>query len=740
MSDAFRSDELFACHIPAIDLLIKLGYHFLTPEQVLAARGGRSQGVLLEEVLWRQLGQINRIVYLDDSHLFSEANLATAIDALKMVDDLGLAANNARLYQLLVLGMNLSQPVAGDHKSHAFRFIDWQQPENNVFHLAADFAIHRPHQQPPAKFDVVLFVNGIPFVVIKCLAPRCAVELAQQALQTAQNETPPSGLFSFLHFMLALNGKDATVAAVGRDTPLWSRWREPVSEEELQAIGAMAIPDATKIALYDLAQARLGPRAQQERAIYHTSAEPSLQDQTLYAMCRPKRLLELVREATLFEDGERKLARYPQYLAVQRALKRVRQWQDHARREGGILVHAEGSGKSLLMLFLARQLALLPDCQQPRIVVLSQRADLGLQLGSSFAICPVQTLRAKSSRKLLEAIASDTAQIVFSLPFEIKPASGTKKNRSDSNEIFFLIDEDPRSTPGSYYALNLQELFPNACYIGFSGTPLQRHERQLAQISSYSAQQAQKDGLLVPLLYEARNAELGDDPQQFSAWLARHAFDYDEADRARLQQVYEKSRTLPPEQRYLADIAIDICLHYRSNYRGSGMKAQLVTLSNGNAFDFKKWMDQLGQVDATVITSKQSIADEIDAAVGLTEHNLLNQYWHKLVAPYGNEDAFRYQVQHQFVFNQKPELIIVVNQLDPASHFPNNAVLYLVCHMSGRTFLQAVASVNQVAPDQPKPFGHVIEYVEAARLPLLLEPGAHPALAHFEPLDLAQTL
>ncbi len=478
MSDAFRSDELFACHIPAIELLIKLGYQFLTPEQTLAARGGRQDGVLLDEVVRRQLPQINRIVYLDQDYPFSEANLATAFDKLKDLEDFGLAANNAAFYQLMVMGLTLKQAVQGDHKGYAFRYIDWERPEKNLFHLVADFVIDQPPQRQHKKFDLVLFVNGIPFVVMKCLAPRCQIDLAQDFLQHAQNERHAAHLFNFAHFMLALSGREATVAAVGRHTPLWSVWREAIPDEALQAFHTQVLSQSNKVALYDLAQARLGVRAQQERAIYQTAYRASRQDQTLYAMCRPKRLLELVREATLFDASERKLARWQQYFAVQRALKQVRQGQENGQRQSGIMIHAEGSGKSLLMLFFARQLALTPDCQQARIVLISQEANLGEQIGNSFGICPMQPQRVHSSRKLLQAIANETPKIIFSLPYIITSASGTRLNRSSSSQIFFLIDEDHRQALGSY-DLVLREMFPNACYVGFSGTPLQRHERQL---------------------------------------------------------------------------------------------------------------------------------------------------------------------------------------------------------------------------------------------------------------------
>lgn len=746
MSDAFRSDELFACHIPAIELLVKLGYHFLTPEQALVARGGRQDGVLLDEIVRQQLPQINRIHYLDQDYPFSESNLATAFDKLKDLEDFGLAANNAAIYQLLVMGLTLKQAVQGDHKAYAFRYIDWEQPEKNRFHLVADFVIDQPPQRQVKKFDAVLFVNGIPFVVIKCLAPRCPVDLAQDFLQQAQNERHTTHLFHFAHFMLALNGREATVAAVGRHTPLWSVWREAIPDEPLQALHTQVLSQSNKVALYDLAQSRLGPRAQQERAIYQTTWHATQQDQTLYAMCRPQRLLELVREATLFDAGERKLARSNQYFAVQRALKRVHQWQENGQRQSGIMIHAEGSGKSLLMLFFARQLALTPDCQQARIVLISHQPNWGEQIGNSFGICPMQPQRVYSSRQLLQAIANDTPKIILSLPYGVTSASGTRRNRSSSNQIFFLIDEDHRQALGSY-DLVLRDMFPNACYVGFSGTPLQRHERQLPVINCYSARQAQNDGLLVPLLYEARNAELGHDAQRFVEWLERNASDYNAVDKQKLQHVFEKSRNMAPAERRLVDIALDICLHFRNNYRGSGLKAQLVAVNNGNAFDFKRLLDELGQVDSTVITSKDSILAEKAAAaaeaVGLAEHELLNQYWRKLFEPYGNEDAFRHQMQQQFISQEKPELLIVVNQLDPCTHSPNNAVLYLVCKLSGQSFLQAVASVGQTAPDKPKPWGHVIEYVDEANAMATQSasgPINHPALVNFEPSDLQDML
>jgi type I restriction enzyme R subunit len=242
--------------------------------------------------------------------------------------------------------VDLEQTQNGNTQHFYLRFIDWEHQENNVFHVAANYTLAGLRNMVPITIDLMLFVNGIPFVVIECVAPQVSVQQAQANLLKCQNSNNSLNLFIFPHIMLALNGKEASYAAIGGRAPHWARWREEIPYEELRAVRTQAMPVAVKAALFDLVQMRMNApiSTSQERPPYHNHYEMNQQDQTLYALCRPARLLELVRNATVFDGNVRKLVRYHQFFAVQRAMQHVRQWKDAGQRQGGVIVQAEGSG------------------------------------------------------------------------------------------------------------------------------------------------------------------------------------------------------------------------------------------------------------------------------------------------------------------------------------------------------------------------------------------------------------
>lgn len=770
MSDAFRSDELFASHIPAIELLVHLGYQYLAPEQLLAARGGRFERVLLEEVLRQQLQQLNRIHYREHSQPFSEANVNTAIERLKEVQLPGLLQGNARIYDLLTLGVNLEQTVAGDTKNFTLRYLDWEHPERNVFHVCSDFTLESGRDA--VKLDILLFVNGIPFVAINCVAPQALLQQAQASLLRQQNDNVLAPAFLFAQLVIALNSKEARYATVGTRVAHWACWREPVEPDTLREIRSQDLTLEVKAALFDLARQRLGNshRTQQERAPYHVPYCLTPQDHILYAMCRPERLLDLVRNATLFEAGQRKMARHHQYFAVEHTLQWLRQPLVDGRRPGGMIMHAEGSGKSLTMVFLARRLALAMDWPQPKIVVISPRPELGMQMDNSFTACRMHALRVHSGRQLLAEIARDKAQLIFTLPHALARASGIRKNRDESSDIFLLVEEDHQQPVGQYATL-LRNMFPNACYIGFCGTPLDEHAMVWPLIDQYSAQEAEADQLLVPLIYENREQESFGDAD----WLVRQSEGWQPEVRDSLQRSAACGYRLAASERRAFEIALDISTHFRNCYQASGLKGQLVAPDHQSALRYKALLDHFGLLDSALLLSGSAI--ELDASLGprtpapkkrrgrprtralgsdaqntfrtgaggghstngagashaasgfqaslfsdspatplelalcLDASHLLQTLWHETIAAYGTEDAYRHQIIQQFTSSSKPELFIVVDQLLDDFADSHLTVLYLARQLNGHTLLQALARVNRAIPDGAKPFGQIVDYV-----------------------------
>jgi type I restriction enzyme R subunit len=168
----FRFNEKYLSQIPALQQLINLGFEYLSPEQALAARQGKTGNVLLEQVLREQLKTLNRIQYKGQEYLFSEENIQSAIEKLKNIKYDGLLKTNEAIYDLLTLGTAMEQSVEGDSKSFNLHYINWQDWRANRLHVTAEFGVERTRSTETARPDIVLFVNGIPFAVIECKSPK----------------------------------------------------------------------------------------------------------------------------------------------------------------------------------------------------------------------------------------------------------------------------------------------------------------------------------------------------------------------------------------------------------------------------------------------------------------------------------------------------------------------------------------------------------------------------------------
>jgi len=250
------------------------------------------------------------------------------------------------------------------------------------------------------------------------------------------------------------------------------------------------------------------------------------QDESLYALCRPDRLLELAWKFTVFDGGIKKIARYQQYFVVKSTLNRVKHFDSNGSRKGGIIWHTQGSGKSLTMVMLTRNLALDTEIMNPRIVLVTDRDDLDKQLGNTFAACGLEANRATSGRNLLELIAEKQSGIITTLIHKFEKAFAVKKYQDESPDIFILVDESHRTQFGSFSA-RMRQMFPNACYLGFTGTPLLKKEKnsfgrfgELVE-PHYSITQAVEDGAVVPLLYEGRHVEMTQNKKAVDLWFER---------------------------------------------------------------------------------------------------------------------------------------------------------------------------------------------------------------------------
>jgi type I restriction enzyme, R subunit len=743
--ESFRFDELHLSQIPALQVLVNLGYQYLSPSQALTARGGKASQVLLDEILREQLKRLNRIQHKAHSYLFSEENIQSAIQRLKNVKYDGLLKTNESIYDLLTLGIALEQSIEGDLRSFTLNYVDWRNPANNVYHLTAEFSVERTRSVETCRPDLVLFVNGIPFVVIECKSPKVEVEQGiSQMIRNQRDEYIPK-LFTYAQMLLAVNKNEARYATVGTPARFWSRWKEDIQDAELTPLLERPLPESVKAALFDLAFQDVGVR--EDPAPYLAVRQATGQDRVLYALCRPARLLDLVWQYTVFDGGVRKIARYQQVFAIRDILQRVKQTEDGGRRRGGIVWHTQGSGKSLTMVMLARALALDPQIKNPRIVLVTDRVDLDKQLGNTFAACGLSPDRAESGRHLMELVADEKAHIVTTLVHKFDKALAYKKYRDESPDIFVLVDETQRTQLGGYSA-RMRQMFPNACYIGFTGTPLLTREKSdVAKfggvIHTYAIDQAVADGAIVPLLYEGRMVELEQNQAAIDTWFERHTQGLNDQQKADLKKKYARAEMLNKAEQVIYMRAFDISEHYRLNWQGTGFKAQLVAPNKASALRYKLFLDELGAVTSEVIISPPDEREGFDEVDADESTDAVVAFWQRMMKRYGSEEDYNKQIVNSFKFGDEPEILIVVDKLLTGFDAPRNTVLYLTRKLRDHTLLQAIARVNRLYEDESgsktKDFGYIIDYVGVlGELDQALT--TYSALEGFEAVDLKGSL
>lgn len=707
----FRFNEKYLSQIPALQQLINLGFEYLTPAQALSERGGKTSNVLLEGILRKQLKTINRIQYKGNEYLFSEENIQSAIQKLKNVKYDGLQKTNEVIYDLMSLGTAMEQSIEGDSKSFNLNYIDWRNWENNRFHVTAEFSVERSRSTETARPDIILFVNGIPFSVIECKSPKVEVEQAVSQSIRNQGEEYIPRLFTYVQQVLAVNKNQTQYATTGTPARFWGIWREHADrEEQVAACINQPLADEVKDELFsgDFALARNyfdAMEAEGDRLV-------SEQDRSIYSLCRPERLLELAYKFTVFDGGLKKIARYQQYFVIKSTLDRVKQRQGEGQRKGGVIWHTQGSGKSLTMVMLARNLALDPEISNPRIVLVTDRDDLDKQLGNTFAACGLDPNRATSGRHLLELVSEHKAGIVTTLVHKFDKALNIKKFHEESSDIFMLVDESHRTNFGSLSA-RMRQMFPNACYLGFTGTPLLKKEKNnFAKFGGliephYSINQAVEDHAVVPLLYEGRHVEMEQNRTAIDLWFDRHTKGLTKEQQADLKKKYARAEMLNKADQVIYMRAFDISEHYRSNWQGTGFKAQLVAPNKAAALKYQEFLNDIGFVSNEVIISAPDTREGFEEVEDEPTDEVV-KFWQKMMTRYGSEEEYTKQIINQFKHGDEPEILIVVDKLLTGFDAPRNAVLYLCRMLREHTLLQAIARVNRLF--EGKDFGYIVDY------------------------------
>ncbi|MGZ3836023.1 MAG: type I restriction endonuclease, partial [Mucilaginibacter sp.] len=416
--------------LPAVTLLDKLGYRYLTPSENLAFRSGRTSKLILESVLKEQLRKFNAITFKGKHYAFSDGNIQKAVQALADIPFDSLMNTSEQVYDLLTLGKALEQTIDGHTKSFSLHYIDWKHPENNIYHVCDEFVLERRNSKQTRRPDIVLFVNGIPLAVIECKRPDlkdAAEEGISQHLRNQRTDEIPE-LFTYAQLLLSVSQNKALYGTTGTPAKFWATWKEEDQngqEEHLHELVNQPAGAAFKARLF-------AERDERQRAYMETLWQsgdrlPSPQDKALHSLLRPERLLELIYQYIVFDNKEKKICRYQQYFAVGATLARVSQRKGDSQRPGGVIWHTTGSGKSLTMVMLAKALVLSPDIHNPKIVLVTDRVDLDDQIYKTFHACGKPVVQAKTGEHLIELIAHNKASIITTIIDKFESASRKRK-------------------------------------------------------------------------------------------------------------------------------------------------------------------------------------------------------------------------------------------------------------------------------------------------------------------------
>ncbi len=744
MAAPIQDTEKHLSQLPALHLLQKMRprWQLLTREEADRERGGKRSNVFLDGILKESLARINRIELRGRTHPFTENGLAEAIERLKRPRPSGLLRVNQELTDLLLLGTSIEQTVDGTTRGFQLKFINWIDPAANVFHVCAEFDVEREHTTDTRRPDIVLFVNGIPFAVVECKGPNIGVEQAvsQQIRNQQDGEIP--GLFRTAQLLVGTNKNEVRYGTVGTPASFWSRWRE-MEDRESDVLAAVNAPLDVEENRQTFADGFREDRASYEARFEEGNRLVTEQDRVLWALTRPERLLDLTRRFSLFDAGEKKIARYQQFFSVRKIMRRVTGERDEeGRRLGGVIWHTQGSGKSLTMVMLARSLGLEPLIDDPRIVLVTDRIDLDEQLEGTFKACGLEPKRATTGRNLLDLIAKEKRAVVTTLINKFDTALNVRDFADESRDVFLLVDESHRGQYGRLHS-RMRKIFPNACYLGFTGTPILKVERNTAARfggiipgTVYSINQAVADKAVVPLLYEGRHVEQRLDEAAVDAWFERICAVLSEKEKADLKRKYAKTAKLFQTEQTIALIAFDVSENFRRNWKGTEFKGQLVTPSKRSAILYKKALNELGVVTSEVIISPPDDR-EGEERIDEASSDEVKRFWKTMMERYGDEATYNSRLIEAFKKREDPEILIVVSKLLTGFDAPRNTVLYLARPLKEHNLLQAIARVNRVA--EGKEFGYIVDYCSVlGELNQAL--SSYSALEGFDEADLIDTV
>ena len=629
---------------------------------------------------------------------YSDNLINKAIDKLKSDASLGggrdLYEANRDVYGLLRYGVKV-KPGVGEQTETVW-LIDWARPEANHFALAEEVTVLGQHTKRP---DIVLYVNGIAMGTIEL--KRSKVAVSEGIRQSYGNQRPEFIRSFFTTVQLVMAGNDVEGLRYSViDTPekYWLAWREPSD-----------------------------------------IADPL--DRALTQICSKERLLELVHDFMVFDAGQKKTCRHNQYFGVKAAQERI------AKREGGIVWHTQGSGKSLTMVWLAKWIR--ENQPDGRVLLITDRTELDEQIEKVFRGVNESIYRTKSGVDLLTTLNTSEEWLVCSLVHKFRGSEDEPARDQTESEfirelnatipkdfrakgnLFVFVDEAHRTQSGKMHDA-MKALMPGAMFIGFTGTPLLKADKATtiekfgSFIHTYKFDEGVADGVVLDLRYEARNIDQElTSPEKVDKWFEAKTKGMTDLSRAELKKRWgtmQKVVSSEPRARQIVnDILLDMEIKPRlSDGRGNAI---LISSSIYQACKFYELFTQAGfKGKCAIVTSYAPQAGDIskeDSGHGATERLRQYEIYRQMLADHFSEPAdkamskveqFEKDVKDRFINHPgQMRLLIVVDKLLTGFDAPSATYLYIDKKMQDHGLFQAICRVNRLDGDD-KDYGYIVDY------------------------------
>ena len=628
--------------------------------------------------------------YLEEQG-YSKAKISTAIYKLCTEADnanRGLYANNQAVYSRLRYGVQVKTDVG--EVTDTIHLINWTEPEKNHFAIAEEVTLKGNHERRP---DLILYVNGIAIGLIELKNSR--VSIGDGVRQSLSNQQPDFNewFFSTIQFIFAGNDTEGLrYGTIGTPEKYFLTWKEDENADEGYKL-----------------------------------------DKYLKRMCNKERLIELMYDFILFDGGIKKLPRAHQYFGVKAAQEHVKQ------RKGGIIWHTQGSGKSIVMVMLAKWI--LENNPNARVAIITDRDELDKQIERVFEDAGEEIIRSKSGRDLMKQLSDATPRLLCSLIHKFGRKDVDNFNAyikeleaqpsATVGEVFVFVDECHRTQSGRFHRM-MKAIMPNAVFVGFTGTPLLKKDKATSlevfggYIHTYKFSEGVEDGVILDLVYEARDIDqhLGSE-DQVDTWFEAKTKGLNDWQKEELKNHWGTMQKVLSSKSRMDRIVTDIVVDFSRKPRLSGERGTALLVAS-SIYEATKYYSLLQHTPfkgrCAIVTSYNPYAGDVslEETGANTEtdkqfiYNTYEELLKDIVANPGMTKTETYEDTAKGLFTKEPvnmKLLIVVDKLLTGFDAPPCTYLYIDKSMQDHGLFQAICRVNRLDTED-KEFGYIVDYMD----------------------------